>query len=118
MMNVGSELKKLGFTNLKCCVGKTIEVIEDHPMVFGCTFYHCWLIRFTDGTRAWEANQVGSGIYPGPRLESLSSSQIVTPEEYGAMIVAEKKERDFRIKQDREMKKRQLTNLKKELGVE
>jgi hypothetical protein len=89
---------RFGFEpDLRKCSGKTIEAVELMLMEYGCTWDHAFAVRFTDGSRAFFAGHVGTGIM-NPRLDgkvyseqkTVEMSQIFTAEEYGVMAEAKK----------------------------
>lgn len=114
--DTGKALAQIGFTTIDKCVGKTIECVETFEMQYECTFYHCWLIRFTDGSRAWEANQV-RGMSVGPNIEKLKNSSIITADEYGRMVASKKRYEDSLRESHRQSQLRRLKQDAASLGL-
>lgn len=101
--------------DLRDCKGKTIEDVEFVSMEFGCTFEQAYAVKFNDGTRCFILASTGKGIM-NPDIKAVEQSNIFTTDEYLKMerdrinkIKYEQKERENR-------KRRQLEELKKELG--
>ena len=97
--------------DLRVCVGRTIEKVELLSMEFGCTWQEAFAVRFTDGTRAFFAGHVGTGIM-NPRLDgetysthTVETSEIFTKPEY-AQMVSHRDQEAVRRKQDQERSER------------
>ncbi len=110
--------EKFGFEpDLRKCIGRTIERVEILKMEWGCIWNAAFAVRFTDGTRAFFAGHVGTGIM-NPQLDgttygtavSVETSHIFTKREYAEMLSAkqqrEQRDRDARLWSEREQYER------------
>lgn len=92
--------RKWGFAgDLRECKGRTIADVELAEMEFGSISNHCWLVLFTDGSRAFLIDRPTSQLSVGPSRKSLESSRIVEPSEIAEYAAAahqarQKKERE------------------------
>jgi len=67
--------EKWGFIDsLIKCEGKTIEKAELIQMEHGCTWSSAWVVKFTDGTRAFFVGSRGSGIM-NPYIENVKENR-------------------------------------------
>lgn len=114
--SMGTWPEKWGFIDdLRECVGKTIEAAHWLKMPYGCSWDSAWVVRFTDGSRAFFVGSVGSGIVSPDRSE-VETCPIFTPEEVGELsaAIARKKQQEQREARDRKLQ--ELERLKAELG--
>lgn len=96
--------------------GKTIARVEVMQMQFGCTHDRSIAFEFTDGTRGWVLGHGGQHCEPSPNEESLRKSMIVKPVEVAEYIADQMRKRQDRESRALDAKRRQLQQLKEELG--
>jgi len=98
--------EKWGFIDsLEKCEGKTIEKAGTIIMEHGCTYSMAWVVKFTDGTRAFFCGGKGSGIM-NPTIEGVKECELFKPEEY-AQMCKDIKKRYMEQKKQKEAKKYQ-----------
>ena len=116
--SMGTAMKQMGFEgDVRLWVGKTISKIEQHRMEYGSTIGECFLVEFSDGTRGWCAGRANSScLVVGPSRDKLATSSIITADEYGAIMAAEKRRRDVYEAGILLRKHAELDRLKRELG--
>lgn len=102
-------------TSLTDCVGKTIEKAEVVKMEYGCTWNSAWVVKFTDGSRAFFAGQAGTGVM-NPDIEAVGKCDIFTPEEYGQMQTDKKRRLEARANEVRKDQEREFERLRSQLG--
>lgn len=109
--------EKWGFIDsLTKCEGKTIEKARKVKMSFGCTWDTAWVVKFTDGTRAFFVGGEGSGVMD-PDIEDVKECELFKPEEY-AELCSDLKKKDIERKKLVETKRHQeYLELKKEFEV-
>jgi hypothetical protein len=102
--------------DLKECVGKTIERVENVSLGFGYTIDSAWAVRFTDGSRAFFGNRPSGGVSWFPSEDAMAKSEIFKPEELGE-VVAERMREDQQRKRDAEAReRREFEALKKKFS--
>jgi hypothetical protein len=114
---------KFGFEpDLRACVGKTIERVELMKMEWGCTWQNAFAVRFTDGSRAFFAGHVGTGIM-NPELEgaayhseTVETSHIFTKREYAEMMGAKERNEEQRKKRYERAEREQFEKLAQKFG--
>lgn len=115
---------KFGFeSDLRKCAGKIIKEVELLVMEYGCTWNNAYAVKFTDGTRAFFAGHVGTGIM-NPRLDGETYSDIKTVEtstifskpEYAAMLAAKQAAAVRRYQDHERYERRELQRLVEKFG--
>jgi hypothetical protein len=116
--------ERFGFEpDLRACEGRTIERVEMLRMEFGCTWDSAFAVRFTDGTRAFFAGHVGTGIM-NPALDgetygrsrTVETSEIFTKREYAEMLLAKQAADERRVREHEASERRKYEALAAKYG--
>lgn len=97
-------------------IGKTIVACEVLEMEYRSVGDTCILFQFQDDSRGWCVGRPSNGVIVGPSSKSMEKSRIITPEEIGQVAAARHREKMEYEERQRADKRRQLENLRKELG--
>ncbi|HVX90250.1 MAG TPA: hypothetical protein VHC20_01280 [Candidatus Paceibacterota bacterium] len=98
--------KHWGFIqDLRECVGKTIERVELAKLGFGYTITNAWVVKFTDGTRAFFGERPSGGTALRPDETWMEGSLIFTPQEL-AELSAERMQKRQEKQLDAERRER------------
>lgn len=101
--------------DLRKCAGKTIEAVELIRMEWGCTWDNAWLVRFTDGSRAFFAGQPGTGIM-NPSRDAIEGSAIFTPDELAEVVADDKRRSDARKREQEKRDRAEYERLAERFG--
>lgn len=104
--------------DLRKCEGRTIERAELLVMDHGCTWRHAYAVRFTDGTRAFFAGHIGTGIMD-PQVDgtaygeyrTVETSDIFTKREYAEMMAARERQEAQRKRDTERAERREFERL-------
>ena len=108
---------KFGFiTNPKLMVGKVIAEVTRIEMEYGCTHRCALFLRFSDDSRGFLLASDASQCLPSPTLDSMKKAMAYTPDEVATIVRAAESRRQTREKEYKASKRRELEQLKKELG--
>ena len=104
--------EKWGFIrDLRECVGKTIEAVELTDLGFGYTIQQAWVVRFTDGTRAFFGERPSKGTALCPSEKAIGKSLIFKPEELADVVADRMQKNQERERRERQEDLRKLTEL-------
>ncbi|HVX90174.1 MAG TPA: hypothetical protein VHC20_00850 [Candidatus Paceibacterota bacterium] len=109
--------KHWGFIqDLRECEGKTIERVELAKLGFGYTITNAWVVKFTDGSRAFFGERPSGGTALRPDEKWMESSVIFTPQELADLVAERMQKRQEKQLERERLERNQLRALQEKYG--